>query len=113
MAKKPIIYLRSMDCPPEIEDKVNKWYNEVHIPMIFKYKGMKKAARYKRIGNDENSPKYIAIFEFDSFEEFEKYNKSPERTAALKDREATFPLGSAAPVAKWQVQYELIKSWKR
>jgi hypothetical protein len=58
---------------PEKEEEYNEWYNGMHIPMMFEYKGMKKASRYLRLGEDKEYSKYLALYklETDSVEEFD------------------------------------------
>ena len=33
--------------PPEVEEEFNKWYNEVHVPMLLTIKGLTGVTRYK------------------------------------------------------------------
>lgn len=52
---------------PGKEAEVNAWYNNVHIPLIMKYPGVKKAARYQKMGSpsDINSAAmstFLAIY---------------------------------------------------
>ena len=113
MQNQPIININAMDCDPATEEEFNTWYSETHIPMLFKSKGMKKVARYKRIGDDEKLPKYLAIYSFDSLEDFEEY--STERAAARStERVSASEVGVKRPEgieSRWLGQYELIKSW--
>jgi len=41
MTEAMILNIVASDCPAELEDKFNRWYNEVHIPMLFLFKGLK------------------------------------------------------------------------
>ncbi len=106
-----ILNIRGMDCPPELEEKFNKWYSETHIPMLMKNPQMKAATRFKRIGDDKTYPKYVAIYEFDSQGDFDKYNASPEIKAAIEESKQSWPKGGYE--SKWRVQYEEIKAWKK
>ena len=45
MGVNPLIHVVATQCQPEFEEKFNKWYNETHIPMLFKHKSMKKVTR--------------------------------------------------------------------
>jgi formylglycine-generating enzyme required for sulfatase activity len=36
------------------EAEINNWYNNTHIPLIMKYPGVKKAARYQKIGASDD-----------------------------------------------------------
>ena len=42
MESKPVLFIAASECSPEVEEKYNKWYNEVHVPWVMKYKGIKK-----------------------------------------------------------------------
>ncbi len=93
---------------PEKEEQFNKWYNDVHLPENFKFKGMKKAARYRRIGDNKNAPKYLAIYYFDSMEDFIEYDNSPEHSHAR-----SVPGQPEGMMPRFRVQYELIKNWEK
>ena len=85
-----IIQIVASQSTPDKEDEFNRWYNEVHLPMLFGFKGVKQASRYKYIGLPGDSPKYLAIYEFESEE-------------ALTCDE--FVNKSASPWTKW------VRSW--
>ena len=107
MPNKPILVINAQDCPPGKEEEFNKWYNE-HASAFFRFKGMKSVARYKRIGEDENVPQYIAIYYFDSQKDYEQYMASPEREAGMK------VTGRPEGVEiKFRGVFELIKDWTR
>ena len=50
MADKPVINIVGTRCQPDDDAKFNKWYNEVHIPMLLKCKELKGVTRYKIAG---------------------------------------------------------------
>ena len=107
MPKKPTLIMNAQDCLPEKEEEFNKWYNE-HASALFEFKGLKSVARYKRIGEDENTPKYVAIYSFNNQQDYEQYMASPEREAGMK------VLGRPEGVTvKFRGVFELIKEWKR
>ena len=109
MADKPMINILGQNLAnPEDEEQYYKWYHEGHIPEFFKFKGMKSAARYKRIGDDETVPQYLTIYTFDSLEARKEYEQSPERAAGMK--------ATGRPdgiTASWRGQFELIRSWEK
>jgi hypothetical protein len=120
-----IINIVGTVCFPDKEERFNQWYNEKHIPDLMKFKGIKKVTRYKMIGAAEGPrehplppvgakdgyPKYIAIYEFEDLETFEKYDHSSEAAAARRDGDAeTKEIGVQH---FWRVQYETIKVWKQ
>ena len=107
MPDKQIINIMAQDSPPGKEEQYNTWTNN-HLDVLMKFKKLKKASRYKRIGDDERVPQYIAVYYFDNFGDFEEYNKSPELADAIKTEGR--PDGI---VVKWRAQFELIKSWEQ
>lgn len=109
MKEKWVINVRGADCSPEFEKEYNEWYNEVHVPMLLKSGELKEVTRFKKIGGDEDYPKYLVIYRFDNLEAFERYEKSEELAIAAKDSREKWPPRS---VTSKRVQYELLKSWK-
>ncbi len=112
METRPIIHVVATQCRPEDEEKFYTWYDEIHIPLLLKFKGLKKATRYKIIYETEKYPKYLAIYEFESRKAFEAYETSPELAAASKE-ESTETWKEGGYEMKWRVQYEPIKTWER
>jgi len=111
MAGNALIQIVASQSTPEKEAEFNRWYSEVHVPMFFGYKGLKRASRYKRIGNDDNSAKYLAIYEFESKEALDGFAKSPEFGAAVEDFEKRKE--AVAFTMRWAASYELITSLQR
>jgi len=93
MADLPFINVVGTVCPPQDEERFNKWYNQVHIPMLCKYKGVKGVARYKTINPSTGAAQYIAIYNFDCRKDFEAFGKSPEFAAAIKEMNESWPQG--------------------
>lgn len=108
MAEQPIINVITSQCQPQDEVRFNKWYNEVHIPMLMKYKGVKRVARYKVTREKSEKPRYVAIYQFDSQKDFENFGKSPELAAAIAEMKQSWPQGLDIIS---RVQQELIKEW--
>jgi heme-degrading monooxygenase HmoA len=111
MPDKLIMQIVAAESTPEKEAEFNRWYTEEHVPMLLGFKGLKQASRYRRIGDDAQSAKFLTIYEFESKESMDAFPKSPAFAAAIKDyenkkEEVGFNL-------KWATSYELIKSWKR
>ena len=111
MKEKPMINIRAIQCQPEFDEKFNKWYEEVHIPMLFKSKEVKEVTRYKLIDGTEEDPKYLTIYKFDSLSDFEAFDTGPERAAAREEMRETWPEGGFE--SKWRLRYEVMKTWKR
>ena len=111
MGSESILNIVATECRPEDEKKFNKWYNEVHIPLLFKYKGIKKVRRYQKIGGTEEITKYLAFYEFESKEDLDALHKSPEFATAIEEMQDTWKGGGFD--IKWAAQYEPIKTWER
>jgi heme-degrading monooxygenase HmoA len=110
MQKKKIININAKDFDnPEMEEQYNKWYSE-HIAVNFKFEGMRKVERYKRIGDDSDAPRYLAVYYFDSMEDFKAYEKSPEHAESTQ---VPGKPDSGIVKPRFRVQYELIESLER
>jgi uncharacterized protein (TIGR02118 family) len=110
MAKARILSIVATECSPEDDAKFNKWYNEVHIPMLFKNKDLKKVARYKVTIEKGEKPRYLAVYEFDTKEALSALTASPEFKAAIEEMQETqqnckFEIKSATtcePIKTWE-----------
>jgi uncharacterized protein (DUF1330 family) len=110
MTEARIISILANQCPLKDEAKLNKWYNEVHIPMLFKYKGIKKMTRYQLIGESKELTKYLAIYEFEDKKALEGLFKSPEWKAAAEEWKETW---KDENIIKWVTNYEQIETWEK
>lgn len=109
MQNRPIININAKDFDnPEMEEQYNRWYSE-HIAENFKFKGMRKVSRYKRIGDNAAAPQYLAVYCFDSIEDFDAYEKSAEHANSTKVPGR--PTAGIKP--RFRVQYELIESLEK
>ncbi len=106
-----IIQIVASQSTPEKEAEFNRWYSDVHVPMFFGYKGLKKASRYKRIGDDDRSAKYLAIYEFETKEALDGFAKCPEFAAAVEDFEKRKE--AVGFTMKWAASYELLTTLQR
>lgn len=111
MDSKYTLKIIASECRIEDEGKFNKWYNEVHIPLLFKYQGIKRAGRYRQLDDNKEHPKYLALYEFESKEAMDAFESSPEFAAAMKDMDETGE--NSGFELKWVVAYEPIKTWER
>jgi len=93
MGNNLVMNIVASDCSAEKEAAFNKWYNEVHIPILFKYKGMKRVTRYQLIGESQGQARYLACYEY------------------VEEMQETWKDGGFD--IKWTAQYEPIKSWER
>lgn len=112
MTDVSVMRITGTECPPEIEEEWNKWYDDPHIANLMKFPGVKKAARYKIIGGKNGEyPTYISTYEWESQEALERWDNSPEHTASFKDFVDNW--ASKGVQAKWMVQYELMRTWEK
>ncbi|MFC1915964.1 DUF4286 family protein [Chloroflexota bacterium] len=111
MGSSPVINVVAVQCQSEVEEKFNKWYDEIHIPMLFKHKGMKKVTRYKILKESEEYPSYLAIYEFENRQAYEAYTTSPELAAGIAEMKETWKEGGFD--IRWRVQYEAMKIWEK
>jgi hypothetical protein len=102
-----LVNMGGVDCPPEMEAEFNRWYDEVHIPMLLESGEIKKVTRLQRVGNEANYPKFLVIYEFEDRQAFERYEKSQAKTRAMAEMKLSWPRGG--PVQRrWRVQYDVI-----
>ncbi|MHB8105175.1 MAG: DUF4286 family protein [Dehalococcoidales bacterium] len=106
-----LMQIVAAESTPEKDDFFDKWYTEEHVPMLFEFKGVKQASRYRLRGDDPHCAKYFAIYEFESEAALEAFPKSPAFAAAVADYEKK--KGAVGFTMKWAGVYELIQSWKR
>jgi antibiotic biosynthesis monooxygenase (ABM) superfamily enzyme len=106
-----VINMVATECQPEVEEKFNKWYNEIHIPLLFKYQGMKKVTRYKILNQTGDFPTYLAIYEFESVPGYQGYANSKELADGRAEMNETWKEGGWD--IKWRVQYEEMKTWEK
>jgi quinol monooxygenase YgiN len=106
--KIPVLNVVGSRCKPEEEKKFNKWYDEVHIPMLMRFKDLVAVSRFKIIKESPDYPTYLAIYEFVSQSAYEAYQKRPDFPEAQADIKENWPNGLDI---KWRVQYEFIRSW--
>jgi uncharacterized protein (TIGR02118 family) len=111
MVKARVLNIVATECSPKNDAKFNKWYNEVHIPMLLKYQGIKRVTRYKTMEEKQDKPRYIAIYEYDTKEALNAQNASPEFKAAIEEMQETWK-GQMFAI-KWGVSCEPIKTWER
>ena len=109
MSKARILNIIQTECKPENDAKFNKWYNEVHIPMLMKFKGVKKVTRYRLIDEKANRPQYLAVYEFDNMKDFAEFPKSKAFQDAIAEMEGTW--GAGKPDIRLAMVADPIKSF--
>lgn len=109
--KRSVILIVANEPGSGRDAEYNEWYTEKHIPMMFCFQGLKRASRYRLLGENREVSKYLAIYEFDSTQDLEAFPRSPEFAAAVKDFDEKWKNGGFE--RKWGASYELIKSWDK
>jgi hypothetical protein len=85
MESRPVILIVGTQ-PPESEEEWSTWYSEKHVPDVLRFKGVRKATRYRMVGDDtERYPKYLAIYEFENRQSADAYPASSVGEAAHED----------------------------
>ena len=112
MPAHKIMQIVASESSPEKEEDFNRWYSDVHLPMLFGYDGVKRASRYRLIGDDfKSNAKFLAIYEFDSRKDMEEFPESQAFKDAIKDfDENNEDLGFKM---RWVAAYELISELER
>ena len=111
MSSNQALHIVATECRSEQEARFNKWYNEIHVPMLFKFGGMKKVTRYKKLDDNKEHATYLALYEFESKEALADFTESPERNAAREEMKESWKDGGFE--LKWTAPYEAIKTWER
>lgn len=62
MAEDRYVFVVGMDIPTDKEELFNEVYDEEHLPFMLQVPGFLSATRYQA-AREEDSPKYLAIYE--------------------------------------------------
>ena len=111
MESNLVINIVATRCQPEVEAKFNKWYDEIHIPLLFKFPGMTRVTRYKTLRETEEESTYLAIYEFKDRKALAEYEKSPELIAGRAEMKETWQ--DKGFEITWRMQFGAIKTWER
>ena len=90
-----------------------KWFNEVHIPLLWGYDSLKEAYRYKKTLAiiDTTLPMYLAKFNYASLSAMQGMTKSAAFDTAIKNMTAMWPdTGFASVLA---INYQKIMSLEK
>lgn len=71
------------------EEAFNRWYNAEHCPDVLRFKGTVSARRYKAIMGEDRY-QYMAVYEFESEETFQRFLQSDHLAHLKKDYDANF-----------------------
>ena len=86
MSERPLLLVR-MDMAEDKEEEFNHWYDTKHIPDILQVKGFVSGKRYKA---QKGSPKYLAVYEFESADVIKTAMKDEKFQEAGKDFQDNF-----------------------
>jgi len=73
----------------EQEEAYNQWYHKEHCPQLLRFPGAVSARRYKTILGDDDF-QYMAVYEFESEETFERFQASDHFKELLAEYDAKF-----------------------
>lgn len=111
MKGTPYILLRGLRCHPDDVAKFEKWYDEVHIPMLMKYKGIVSIVRGKAVVDKEKYPTYLGLMTFESKEAADGYETCEALAEAKKEAAVTWKDRPFTSV--WRALYEVKRSWPK
>jgi len=114
MSGAPVIWTVGLECRPEDDDKFNRWYDEVHVPMLLEGGHVVRVTRYRLSGETHDvapgamqCPTYQTIYEFEDEDAFSSWMRE-DRAAAASDKAATW--GDRGYDVIWAARYDLMKS---
>lgn len=110
MTSKPEIDILEQRCREEDEEAVNLWFNNFHMPVLFKSGKVRSIARYKALGGSEGEVRFFTICKYDNSKEFNDFLACPEFAAAgdKSPEMQKVKIQGGAPV-----HCVLIKEWSR
>ena len=92
MAKRGLLIVMS-SIATEKEDAFNRWYNEDHIPKILeRIPGVLSARRYKIVEGEEKY-RFMAVYEFESYEALEASTKTKQVEQLTREFDEAFGKG--------------------
>jgi antibiotic biosynthesis monooxygenase (ABM) superfamily enzyme len=84
-----VIFVVKANIDADQEDAFNEWYSKEHCPQLLRFSGAVSARRYKRILGDEKY-EYMAIYEFESEETFQRFQESDHLKELISEYNAHF-----------------------
>ena len=106
-----VVLMLASDCEAAREDEFNEWYTGVHLPMFFKFEGLKKASRYRLRSEIPDCARYLAIYEFETEIALAAFLESPPYKAAVDDFNEKWKGGGF--IGRWAASYERITLLQR
>jgi len=88
---RPYLWLVWTRCAPELEAEFNKWYDEVHLPLLSRGGHITSVRRYKLSPEVESKqPPYLAVYEFKDLAAFKNWLASEALADARKEMKETW-----------------------
>lgn len=84
-----VLFVVKASITADQEEAFNRWYNTEHCPELLQFKGAVSARRYKAIMGEDHY-QYMAVYEFESEETFQKFLKSDHLAALKKEYDTNF-----------------------
>ena len=79
-----VLFVVKASITPDQEAAFNRWYNTEHCPELLQFKGAVSARRYKAImGEDRHQ--YMAVYEFESEETFQRAFPGVTRAGCVRN----------------------------
>jgi hypothetical protein len=107
MDNSPIIDIVASSPGPENIDKLERWYQDVHVRMIMKY-GAKSVERFKALTESLDYPVYLNMYHYDNIHGYEERQSAQASAEISKDVQARWPNGYGI---RWRVWYIEHKKW--
>ena len=111
--EKPVLFITGNQCPHELDEKFNNWYNGTHIPMLLESEHLDGVTRYRLadpIGS-QDYPNYMTVYEFRDRQALEAWFSGPEVAASRGERKEAW--ADRDFESKWMVAYQPIKTWHK
>jgi uncharacterized protein (TIGR02118 family) len=93
-----VLFMVKATITKDQEEAFNRWYNEVHAPMLLQFNGAVSARRYKAILG-EDKYQYMAMYELKDEDTFKRLMESDHFKALRADYDAKF--GSVSERARF------------
>jgi antibiotic biosynthesis monooxygenase (ABM) superfamily enzyme len=92
VAKKGLLIIMA-SIAPEKEEAYNRWYNEDHLPKLLeRFPGILSGRRYKIVEGEEEH-RFMALYEFESYEALEAAMKSEQMKQLVREYDEAFGKG--------------------
>ncbi|MBN1188299.1 MAG: EthD family reductase [Dehalococcoidales bacterium] len=85
MSNPQLLSIIETECQSKDAEEFNRWYNDVHIPMLLKSPGVSGVSRFEIAVEAGQPPRFMAVYKFNSEKDIEEFQKSPQTSEAIKD----------------------------